>query len=68
MEHEIIAALGGILFIIVGIVRQNERLRLIRSGKKTESSAVWNALIIAGLCLLVFAMGVMIYQLNHPHN
>ena len=68
MIHEIIAAVGGILFIIIGISRQNELNRLAKSGKKTEGSAVWTALIIAGLCLLIFALGVIIYRLNHNHN
>ncbi|MBS1527060.1 MAG: hypothetical protein JST19_15505 [Bacteroidetes bacterium] len=67
MIHEIIAAVGGVLFVIIGVSRQNERARLTRAGKKTESSIVWTSLIIAGLCLLVFAAGVIIYQLNHNH-
>ena len=63
--REVIAAIGGILFIIIGITRQRERLRLINSGKKTEGPIIWMALIIAGLCLLIFALGLMVYQLNH---
>jgi hypothetical protein len=63
--HEIIAAIGGILFIIIGIARQRERIRLARSGKKTEGPVVWNSLILAGLCLVFFALGVIIYHLNH---
>jgi hypothetical protein len=63
--HEIIAAIGGVVFIIIGIARQRERIRLIRAGKKTEGPLVWNLLIIAGACLLIFALGVMIYKTNH---
>lgn len=62
--HEIIAAIGGVLFIIVGIARQRERIRLARTGKKTEGPLVWNLLIIAGACLVAFALGVIIYKLN----
>ncbi|HVW12734.1 MAG TPA: hypothetical protein VHB54_02865 [Mucilaginibacter sp.] len=68
MIHEIIAAAGGALFVIIGISRQNERARIAKSGRKTESPIVWTSLIIAGLCLLIFAMGVIIYQLNHSHT
>lgn len=63
--HEIIAAIGGVLFIIIGIARQRERVRLKRDGKKTEGPLVWNLLIIAGVCLLIFALGVIIYRANH---
>ena len=63
--HEIIAAIGGILFILIGLSRQQERLRLISTGKKTEGNALWAALVIAGVFLLVFAMGLMFYQLHH---
>jgi hypothetical protein len=64
MVHEIIAAIGGILFILIGAARQRERMRLLRSGKKTEGPAVWGALVIAGAFLLVFAVGLMLYQWN----
>jgi hypothetical protein len=63
--NEIIAALGGILFIIVGITRQQERLRAVRTGRKTESNTLWTSLVVAGTCLLIFAVGLIIYQLNH---
>jgi hypothetical protein len=63
--HEVIAAIGGVLFIIFGISKQRERLRYIKSGKKTEGSIVWTALIVAGACLLIFALGLIMYQLNH---
>lgn len=69
MHHiirEVIAAIGGLLFIIIGFGRQRERKRLIKAGKKTEGPILWNLFIIVGLCLLVFALGLMIYQLNHP--
>ena len=36
MIHEIIAAIGGLLFIVFGIARQRERRRLITAGIKTE--------------------------------
>lgn len=58
------AAIGGILFILIGAARQRERLRLIRSGKKTEGPVVWTALVIAGAFLLIFAVGLMLYQVN----
>lgn len=62
--HEIIAAAGGLLFIIFGIARQRERKRLVASGIKTEGPLLWNVFIITGICLLVFALGVAIYQMN----
>ncbi|MDB5134065.1 MAG: hypothetical protein JWP37_668 [Mucilaginibacter sp.] len=63
--HEVIAAIGGSLFIIIGIARQRERKRLFRSGTKPEGPLVWNLLIIAGICLIVFAFGLIIFKLNH---
>jgi membrane protein insertase Oxa1/YidC/SpoIIIJ len=65
LYHVIIAAIGGVLFIIIGIARQRERARIVTAGKKTESAIVWTSIIIAGACLLIFAAGVIIYQLNH---
>jgi len=64
--HEVTAAIGGILFIIIGVARQKERLRLISTGKKTEGNILWTSLIIAGVFLVIFALGLMVYQLNHP--
>ena len=63
--HEITAAIGGILFIIIGVARQKERLRLISTGKKTEGSVLWTSLVIAGIFLVIFALGLMVYQLTH---
>ena len=62
--HEIIAAAGGILFIIFGIARQRERKRLISVGTKTEGPLLWDMFIIVGLCLVVFAAGLIIYHMN----
>jgi hypothetical protein len=62
--HEVIAAMGGLLFIIFGIARQRERKRLISAGVKTEGPLLWDMFIIAGLCLVVFAVGVIIYNMN----
>jgi uncharacterized membrane protein YidH (DUF202 family) len=63
--HEVIAAIGGGLFIIIGIARQRERKRLLRSGTKTEGPLIWNLFIIAGVCLIIFALGLIIFKLNH---
>jgi len=63
--HEVIAALGGLLFIIFGIARQRERRRLISAGIKTEGPLLWDMFIIVGLCLLIFAFGLIIYTMNH---
>jgi len=66
--HEIIAAAGGVLFIIIGVTRRQERLRLIRTDGKTESNVLWTSLVIAGICLLIFAVGLLMYKLSHnPH-
>ena len=62
--HEIIAAIGGIIFIIIGVSRQRERMRILKTGKKTEGNVLWVSLVIAGIFLLVFAVGLIIYQLN----
>ena len=62
--HEVIAALGGFLFIIFGIARQRERKRLIEADMKTEGPLLWNLFIIVGLCLVVFALGVIVYKMN----
>lgn len=61
--HEIIAALGGLLFIIFGIARQRERRRLIYVGVKTEGPLLWDLFIGVGVCLLIFALGLIIYQM-----
>jgi uncharacterized membrane protein YidH (DUF202 family) len=66
--REIIAAIGGLLFITIGITRQRERTRLIRAGKTTERAMVWTALIIAGLCLFIFAAGLFIFESGHNHG
>ena len=60
--HEVIAALGGLLFIVFGIARQRERKRLISAGVKTEGPLLWDMFIVAGLCLVIFALGLIIYQ------
>lgn len=65
--RELIAAIGGLLFIIIGITRQRERVRLMRSGKKAEGALLYTTLIITGMCLLVFAVGLFIYESGHYH-
>ena len=62
--HEIIAAIGGILFIIIGVSRQRERMRILKTGKKTEGNVLWVSLVVAGIFLLIFAVGLILYQLN----
>lgn len=52
---------------MIGITRQRERMRLIRSGKKAEGALLYTMLIIAGMCLLVFAVGLFIYESGHYH-
>jgi len=69
MHHHItyhiwLAAIGGFLFILVGIARRVERSHHIKTGRKPESQLVWSLLLSAGICLLVFAFGIIIYQLN----
>ena len=63
--HEIVAAAGGLLFAIFGVARQRERRRLISAGIKTEGPLLWDVFIIAGMCLVVFAIGLIIYKMNH---
>jgi len=62
--HVWIAAIGGFLFILVGIARNMERSRLIKMGRKPESRLVWSSLLGIGICLLIFAFGIMIYHMN----
>lgn len=62
--HEVIAAAGGLLFIIFGMARQHERRRLISAGITTEGPLLWNLFIITGICLLAFALGLIIYKMN----
>ena len=64
--HELVAAAGGILFLIFGISRQRERKKLIKAGIKTERPILWNLFIIVGIGLIVFALGLLIFNLNHP--
>ena len=63
--HVIIAAVGGFLFILVGIARQMERARLLKMRKKAESAWVWVSLLIIGILLLAFAFGVYIHRSDH---
>jgi uncharacterized membrane protein YsdA (DUF1294 family) len=63
--HVWLAALGGFVFILVGIARRMERSRLIKMGRKPESRLVWSSLLGVGICLLAFAFGIMIYHINH---
>jgi hypothetical protein len=62
--HQIIAFVGGLLFIVFGIARQRERKRLIAAGVKVESALLWDMFIILGLCFIAFAVGIFIYQIN----
>lgn len=64
MFHEVIAATGGLLFIILGIARQRERKQLMTGGTKTEGPFLWEMFLICGLCLVFFAFGLIIYQLT----
>ena len=64
MFHEVIAATGGILFIILGVIRQRERKYLITAGVKAESPLVWEMFVISGICLLFFSFGLIIYQMT----
>jgi len=63
--HVWIAAIGGFLFILVGVARQMERAHLVRTGRQAESRLVWTSLLAIGACLLVFAFGIIIYRMNH---
>ncbi|MBS1531206.1 MAG: hypothetical protein JSU01_12945 [Bacteroidetes bacterium] len=62
--HVWIAAIGGFLFILVGIARQMERSRLVKMNRKPESQWVWVSLLGLGVCLLIFAFGIMTYHPN----
>jgi hypothetical protein len=62
--HELVAGFGGTIYIMVGVERQRERRLVMLSGKKAEGPAFWNLLILAGVCLLVFSFGLMIYQMS----
>ncbi len=62
--HEVIAVLGGLLFIVFGIARQRERKRLISAGVKVESPLLWDLFIILGLFFIAFAVAMIIYQMN----
>ncbi len=62
--HQIVALIGGLLFIVFGIARQRERKRLISAGVKVESPLLWDLFIILGLCFIAFAVGIFIYQIN----
>lgn len=63
--HEIIAAIGGFLFILGGIARQMERTRMLKLRKSAESAWVWISLLVIGMLLLSFAFGIVIYRLDH---
>ena len=64
MYHEVIAATGGLLFIALGITRQRERKQLIIAGVEAENSAIWEVLVISGVCLVFFSVGLIIYHLT----
>jgi hypothetical protein len=64
MFHEVMAAAGGLLFIVFGIAKHRERKRLITAGIKTEGPLIWEMFLISGLCLVVFAFGLIIFQLS----
>ncbi|HTD40193.1 MAG TPA: hypothetical protein VK671_06200 [Mucilaginibacter sp.] len=64
MFHEVIAAAGGLLFIVFGIARRRERKQLITAGVKTEGPLLWEMFVISGLCLVMFAFGLIVYQLS----
>ena len=64
MFHEVIAATGGLLFILLGIIRQRERKNLITAGVKAENPLVWEAFVLSGVCLVFFSLGMIIYELT----
>jgi len=64
MYHEVIAAIGGLLFIALGITRHRERKHLITAGVKAESPWVWEVFVISGVCLVFFSLGLVIYQMT----
>lgn len=64
MFHEIIAAAGGLLFIVLAIARQRERKQLLTAGIKTEGPLLWEMFLISGLCLVFFSFGLIIYQIS----
>ena len=64
MFHEVIAAAGGLLFIVFGLARQRERKQLITAGIKTEGPFLWEMFLISGSCLVLFAFGLIVYQLS----
>ena len=64
MFHEVIAAAGGLLFIVFGVARRHERKELMIAGIKEEGPLLWETLVISGLCLVVFAFGLIIYQMG----
>ena len=63
--HVWLAAIGGFLFILVGVARQMERAHLVKTGRKAESRLVWTSLLGVGACLLVFAFGIFIFRMIH---
>lgn len=64
MIQEIIAAIGGSLFIAFGVARKRERRELMIAGIKSEGPLLGEILVFSGLCLVVFAFGLMIYQMS----
>lgn len=63
MYHVVIAAIGGLLFIALGITRQRERKHLLTAGVKTESPLIWETFVVSGVCLIFFSLGSIIYGL-----
>ena len=64
MLNEVIAAVGGVLFIVIGVARKRERRELMIAGIKAEGPLLGEMLVVSGLCLVVFAFGLIIYQLS----
>jgi hypothetical protein len=64
MFHEVIAAIGGSLFIAFGVARKRETRELMIAGIKSESPLLGQMLVVSGLCLVVFAFGLIIYQMS----
>jgi hypothetical protein len=64
MLNEVIAAVGGVLFIVFGVARKRERRELMIAGLKAEGPLLGQMFVISGLCLVVFAFGLMIYQIG----
>ena len=61
--HELIAAVGGVIFVFIGAAKHRERKWQLNEGYQVNSALLEMLFIVFGITLVLFAAGLIAYQL-----